>query len=150
MAAAIWGCPGTLMALPMSWHRLATTTSSSAPSRSARVAVWRQWVSWSVAKPSVMSDSERSMSSTRSATRPWFWDVSVPITAHCSAVDSSMLRKLVTAVMAQGYVGNRGQRLLRLTRMRITAALGVGLLSLTLLGACSDDDTPVTAGDDQG
>jgi hypothetical protein len=34
--------------------------------------------------------------------------------------------------------------------MRITAALGVGLLSLTLLGACSDDDTPVTAGDDQG
>lgn len=33
--------------------------------------------------------------------------------------------------------------------MRITTSLGAGLLALALLGACSDDDTPVTAGDDQ-
>ena len=33
-------------------------------------------------------------------------------------------------------------------RMRITRALGATLLAVTLLGACSDDDTPVTAGDD--
>ena len=38
----------------MSWHSEATTTSSSAPARSARVAVCRECVSWSVAKPSVM------------------------------------------------------------------------------------------------
>ena len=30
------------------------------------------------------------MPSTRSATRPWFFEVSAPMTAHCSAVDSSM------------------------------------------------------------
>jgi hypothetical protein len=33
--------------------------------------------------------------------------------------------------------------------MRITRALAAGLLSLGLAGACSDDDTPVTAGGDQ-
>ena len=33
--------------------------------------------------------------------------------------------------------------------MRITRTLTAGFLALALLGACSDDDTPVTAGDDQ-
>ena len=47
------------------------------------------------------------MPSTRSATRPWFCAVSTPITAHCSAVEVSMLRKLVTAVMAKGYARNQ-------------------------------------------
>ena len=40
-----WAVIGTEIALPMSWHRAATTTSSSAPDRSASVAVCRQWVS---------------------------------------------------------------------------------------------------------
>ena len=49
------------------------------------------------------------MSSTRSATRPWFCVVSAPITAHCSAVDSSMRVKLVVA-SCRGYarVGSGG------------------------------------------
>src|SRR5688572_3709880 len=85
---------GTLIALPMSWQRLATTTSSSAPARSARVAVWRQWVSWSVAKPSTIESRLRSMARMPSATRPWFFAVSAPMTAHCSAVDSSMRVKV--------------------------------------------------------
>ena len=73
-----------------------------------------------------------------------------PITAHCSAVDSSMLRKLVTAVMAEGYAGNPARRLLRHRAMRIPTALVAGLPGprRSLGGGCSDDDTPVTAGDD--
>ena len=67
----------------------------------ARVAVWRQCVSWSVANPSVMSASERSSMRMRSATRPWFAADSRPMTAHCSAVDSSMRVKLVGAVVGE-------------------------------------------------
>ena len=55
----------------MSWQREATTHSSSAPARSARVAVCRQWVSWSTANPSTTSASDSSMASTASAVRPW-------------------------------------------------------------------------------
>ena len=39
------------------------------------------------------------MSSTLSATRDWFCAVSAPMTAHCSAVEVSMLLKLVTVLM---------------------------------------------------
>jgi hypothetical protein len=47
------------------------------------------------AKPSVTSASDRSISRTRSAARaPWFLVVSAPITAHCSAVDSSIRVKV--------------------------------------------------------
>src|SRR4051794_10971051 len=74
----------------MSCSKDANTTSSSAPARSASVAVWSECVSWSTAKPSVMSASERNISSARSATRPWWAYVSLPMTAHCSAVDSSI------------------------------------------------------------
>ena len=74
----------------MSWHREATTISSSAPARSARVAVCRQWVSWSTANPSTTSDSDSSIARTRSATRLWFFIVSVPITIHSSRVETSM------------------------------------------------------------
>src|SRR5688572_18291291 len=96
-----------------------------------------------------MSDSERSMPSTRSATRPWFWAVSAPMTAHWSAVDSSMLRKLVTAVMPRGYGGNPSRRLLRHRVVRIPTTALAGCLALVLLaGGCSDDDTPVTAGNE--
>src|SRR4051812_44696059 len=89
------GWLGTLIALPMSWHSEATTTSSSAPARSASVAVCRQCVSWSVAKPSVIELRERSIPRTLSATRGWFCMVSAPMTAHCSAVDSSIRVKLL-------------------------------------------------------
>ena len=51
----------TETALPMSWHSEATTTSSEAPASSARVAVCREWTSWSTSKPSVISSSEASM-----------------------------------------------------------------------------------------
>ncbi|CAN5725008.1 hypothetical protein BH24ACT3_BH24ACT3_18070 [soil metagenome] len=54
------GWLGSLMALPMSLHRDATTPSSSAPARSARVAVCRACWSWSTAKPDRRSASERS------------------------------------------------------------------------------------------
>ena len=53
--------------------------------------------------------------STRSATRAWFCAVSAPMTAHCSAVDSSMLRKLVTVLMAH-----------RLRREPVVSRLGAG------------------------
>ena len=69
IAAAISGWFGTLTALPMSWSSDANTISSSAPPRSASVAVCSECVSWSTANPSVISASERSMSSARSATR---------------------------------------------------------------------------------
>src|SRR5580700_1694707 len=75
----------------MSWQREATTHSSSAPACSARVAVCRQWVSWSTANPSTTSANDSSMASTLSAERPWCCLVSAPITAHCSWVDTSML-----------------------------------------------------------
>ena len=47
--------------LAVSCFDAALTRSSSAPARSARVAVWSEWVSWSTAKPSVTSarDSRR-------------------------------------------------------------------------------------------
>ena len=77
-------------ALPMSWQSEATTTSSEAPASSARVAVCSEWTSWSTAKPSVMSSSEASMASTRSATRGWCSIVSTMMSCHCSAVDSSI------------------------------------------------------------
>ena len=91
------------------------------------------------------------MPSTRSATRPWFWAVSTPITAHCSAVDSSMLRKLVTAVMAQGYAGNPARRLLRHRAMRIPTTLVAGLLALAAprRRRAATTTPPSTAGDDQ-
>ena len=54
IAAAISGWFGTLTALPMSCSSDANTTSSSAPARSARVAVCSECVSWSTAKPSVI------------------------------------------------------------------------------------------------
>jgi hypothetical protein len=60
-----------------------------------------------------------------------------------------MLRKLVTAVMGRGYVGNRARCLLRHRAMRIPTTLAAGLLALSLFGAaCSDDDTGVEAGGD--
>src|SRR3954454_286690 len=90
ISAAMAGWLGTLTALPMSWHSEAITTSSSAPARSARVAVCSECTSWFVLKPSVMSSSDRSMPRTRSATLDWFFADSSPITAHCSALDSSM------------------------------------------------------------
>jgi hypothetical protein len=61
-----------------------------------------------------------------------------------------MLRKLVTAVMGQGYSGNPAERLLRHRAVRIPTTLAVASLALAALGACSDDDTPVTAGDEPG
>src|SRR5687768_6448706 len=82
------------MALPMSWHSEATTTSWSAPARSARVAVCRQWVSWSVANPSVILLRLRSSSRIISGVRDWFCSVSRPISIHCSWVDSSMRVKV--------------------------------------------------------
>src|SRR5262245_5744858 len=106
------GWLGTLTALPMSWHSAATTTSSSALARSASVAVWRQCVSWSVAKPSVISESDSSMLSTRSATRSMCCEVSAPMTAHCSAVDSSM-RVNVVAIWASSLSGEGFQHLTR-------------------------------------
>ena len=54
IAAAISGWFGTLTALPMSCSSDANTTSSSAPARSARVAVCSECVSWSTANPSVI------------------------------------------------------------------------------------------------
>src|SRR5664280_810127 len=89
------GWLGTDTALPMSWQREATTSSSSAPACSARVAVCRQWVSWSTANPSTTSDSDSNMARTRSATRLWFLTVSTPICAHWSPVETSMLMKEV-------------------------------------------------------
>jgi hypothetical protein len=80
----------TLIALPMSWHRAATTTSSSAPARSANVAVCRQWVSWSVTKPSSMSANDSSIASTRVATRGWFSAVCRPISIHSSRLETSI------------------------------------------------------------
>ena len=76
------GWLNTLITLPMSWHSEANTTSGSAPAFSALVAVWRQWVSWSVAKPSVMSAHWRSIVRNCSATRGWLFIVSAPMTAH--------------------------------------------------------------------
>src|SRR5438309_1103096 len=90
MAAAMTGWFGTEIALPMSWHSDATTNSLSAPARSARVAVWRQWVSWSVAKPSTSSSRDRRSHRIRSATRPWFLTCSTPIVSHCSRVEASI------------------------------------------------------------
>src|SRR3954452_10651216 len=103
------GWLGTDTALPMSWHNAATTTSSSAPARSASVAVCKQCVSWSVAKPSTMSDSDSSMPSTRSATRLWFLKLSVPMTPHCSAVDSSMRVNVVAMGQSSQNSGECGQ-----------------------------------------
>src|SRR5262245_30823400 len=90
IAAEMPGWLGTLTALPTSCSNDANTTSSSAPARSASVAVWRQCVSWATANPSTTSSSERSLASTRSATRAWLALVSLPMTPHCSAVDSSI------------------------------------------------------------
>src|SRR5438309_1076586 len=81
---------GTDTTLPMSWHSDATTTSASAPARSARVAVCRQWVSWSTAKPSTLVDSMPSRARTVSPWRCWLFADCTPISDHCSAVDSSM------------------------------------------------------------
>ena len=94
------GWLNTEISLPMSWHSEATITSLSAPAFSASVAVWQAWVSWSVANPSVMPSSRRSMSRIVSATRGWFSSVSAPMTAHCSAVDSSMrVNRVAVSVM---------------------------------------------------
>src|SRR5581483_3315555 len=125
------GWLGTEMALPTSWQRAATTTSSSAPARSARVAVCRQWVSWSVANPSVISSSDRSMPSTRSATRSWFLNVSAPMTAHCSAVDSSMRVKLVSVLAMGRFYGQLPQHVTR--RHRAVVGQGVGRQELAQL-----------------
>src|SRR4051812_7343221 len=56
------------------------------------------------------------MSSTRSATRPWFLAVSAPITAHCSAVDSSMRVKVVAMgpfSLSAGQVGELSEDIRR-------------------------------------
>jgi hypothetical protein len=51
--------------------------------------------------------------------------------------------------MGQGYAGNLAQRLLRLRAVRIPTTVVAGVLAVVLLaGGCSDDDTPVTAGND--
>ena len=52
--------------------------------------------------------------------------------------------------MGQGYSGNPAERLLRHRPVRIPTTLAAAVLALALLGACSDDDTPVTAGDEPG
>src|SRR5438270_5936456 len=90
ISAAIPPWFGTETTLPMSWHNDATTTSLSAPARSARVAVWRQCVSWSTANPSTLVDSICRSASTVSPWCCWLWADSTPIWPHCSAVDSSM------------------------------------------------------------
>jgi hypothetical protein len=59
-AAACAGWFGSEMAFAMSWQSAATTTSLSAPARSARAAVWQTWVSWSTAKPFVIPANARS------------------------------------------------------------------------------------------
>src|SRR5436190_16711745 len=57
-----------------------------------------------------MSDSDSSIPSTRSATRLWFLKLSVPITPHCSAVDSSMRVNLVAVISRVSYrSGEPGQ-----------------------------------------
>src|SRR5438105_3261606 len=81
---------GTDTTLPMSWHSDATTTSGSAPARWARVAVCRQCVSWSTANPSTFVDSMPSRASTVSPCRCWLLADCMPISDHCSALDSSM------------------------------------------------------------
>src|SRR3954447_5712910 len=81
---------GTDTTLPMSWHSDATTTSLSAPARSASVAVCRQCVSWSTAKPATLVDSICNSCSTVSPWCSWLLADSTPICPHCSAVDSSM------------------------------------------------------------
>src|SRR5438874_1187937 len=85
---------GTDTTLPMSWHSDATITSWSAPARSARVAVCRQCVSWSTAKPSTLVDSNCKSWSTVSPWCCWLLADSTPIWPHCSAVDSSMRVKV--------------------------------------------------------
>src|SRR3954468_23855511 len=85
---------GTETTLPMSWHSDATTTSLSAPARSASVAVCRQWVSWSTAKPFTIVDNMRSSCRTVSPCSCWAFIDSTPIWAHSSAVDSSMRVKV--------------------------------------------------------
>src|SRR5205823_4445853 len=89
----------------MSWHSEATTTSLSAPDRSARVAVWRQCVSWSTANPSTLVDSICNSCRTVSPWCCWLLADSTPIWPHCSAVDSSMRVKV--CVMPQSYVWAR-------------------------------------------
>ena len=65
------------------------------------VAVCRQWVSWSVAKPSVMSPATRACRAPGRPRGSGSAPSPTPMTAHCSAVDSSMLRKLVTVLMVR-------------------------------------------------
>src|SRR5829696_2438667 len=103
ISAEMPGWLKTLTTLPTSCTRAAKTISGSAPARSARVAVWRACTSWSHAKPSVMPSSWRSMLRNCSATRGWFFVVSAPMTAHSSAVDSSIRVKvaLMGAIVAR-------------------------------------------------
>src|SRR5688572_14675379 len=132
------------MALPMSWHSEPTMTSVSAPASSARVAVWRQWVSWSVAKPSVMALSDRSMFRMPSATRAWFIAVCLPISAHSSAVDSSMRVKVLAIAeslrpqrsedLRSGHRAVVGQRIAEASFGEQRAQLPRGREVLVLLG----------------
>src|SRR4051794_5493389 len=81
-------------------------TSLSAPACSASVAVCRQCVSWSTAKPSTLVDSIRSSASTVSPWLCWLFIDSTPIWPHSSAVDLSMRVKVVA--MPTSYPGGRG------------------------------------------
>jgi len=65
-------------------------------------------------EPSTTSASERSIASTRSATRGWFLMVSIPIACHCSAVESSI--RVNDVVMREHFTETRGPQAGRRTR----------------------------------
>ena len=88
------GWLGTLTALPMSWQSEATTISSSAPARSASVAVCSECVSWSTAKPSVIAGEAAQQAEHRLGDAGLVGERLLAITPHCSAVDSSMRVKV--------------------------------------------------------
>ena len=78
------GWLATETALPMSWHSEATTISSSAPASSARVAVCREWVSWSTAKPSVISERDCKHGEHPIGHPGLVLEVSATMVCHCS------------------------------------------------------------------
>src|SRR5438132_416187 len=87
---------------PMSWSRAQTTYSSSSPARKARVAVWREWVNRSTAKPPKSPSSSPRWPRTRSA-RPCPCSTKLfPMMAQSSAVDSSMPVNVARTLLSIG------------------------------------------------
>src|SRR5205085_2903764 len=74
----------------MSWSRAQTTYSSSSPARIARVALWRECVSRSTAKPPKSPSSSLRWARTRSASPLPCSTKLFPMTAQSSAVDRCM------------------------------------------------------------